>query len=229
MRKLLTISWMLVVMLALSYGSWYGYDALQVSLRGRAPKKVTLEELESAGIGDARYVELTGIAVYPHLVYEYPRGSKTRSVLAVFYPLVSKKTLKDMLENEKPKRKIRVIVRRDDLDDATIQRITAAKRITELAPWIKVETVRGVTQRGLGRLPARVRELINKKSGTSAVADNVIYLQKGQTPLALWIPLSILAGCALGFIATVFFGARQFRNPSQMLDPSLAVLKTKAA
>ncbi|MCA9520920.1 MAG: hypothetical protein KC609_08100 [Myxococcales bacterium] len=223
MRHLLTLSWMLIAMVTLGYGMVYGYDALTVALGGDSPKKMTLAEVEQNGIGKARYVELSGFAVYPRLVYEYPKGQKKENVVAVYYPLVSQATLNEMLRTEKPKRGVAVIVRRDDLDADVVKAIIrAGRRPTLAANWLKKETIKGVVQRRMSGLPTRVRALLNQIKLGTPIGNDVIYLRADQRPMKLWIPIAILLGSLIGVAVVALLGVRQFRR--KPADVSLAGL-----
>ena len=221
------------ILIGLSFLVYYGYDGL----RGDSTlKTISLTELETQGVGDSRYLEITDCFTTGVFVYEYEDDNKDRATSVIFPVINSDAFLQEILEDE-----ITVADTTDmSIDTLAKEKITThllVKRSTDkfnaecaegdgsctkdLIEYIfggeeyRGFTLRGTTRIGIDDLDEKDRELI--QSLNYNLADQVVYLEEDSEPRGATASILMIAGGILGMLITIgswFTGRSSTSSPS---------------
>lgn len=186
------------------YGFWnYGIDGFRVSMQGRNPATLSVEQVMQGKLGGRRYVRLTGFTD-ANYVYSYDKDDKNR-VQKIEYALLSAEALqaeiKAVSAGQKYSSPVRVIV-----GDNTIAADCNQK---ETCLEVGQRTVVGVVQYGFDGLSDETKSLFTGqlKSGAYKVSDDVVYIDSGGKPSSIFVPTLVMLGTGLvaAFIVLTFF------------------------
>ena len=214
------------ILIGLSFLVYYGYDGL----RGDSTlKTMSLTELETQGVGDSRYLEITDCFTTGVFVYEYEDDNKDRATSVIFPVINSDAFLQALLEGEETDTTDLVTdadTTYSDTDTEVAEKVTTHLLIKRSAAKFKAEcaegdgsctqdlldyifgseeyrgfTVRGTTRIGLDDLEEKDRELI--QSLNYNLADKVVYLEEDSEPRGAMASILMIAGGILGMLITV--------------------------
>ena len=214
------------ILIGLSFLIYYGYDGL----RGDSTlKTMSLTELETQGVGDSRYLEITDCFTTGVFVYEYEDDNKDRATNVIFPVINGDAFLQAIIDDEQT----------DTTDDFTfadtiesVNEAEVAEKVTthllikrntakfkpecaegdgsctqDLLDYIfggeeaRGFTVRGTTRIGIDDLEEKDRELI--QSLNYNLADKVVYLEEDSEPRGSVASILMIAGGILGILITV--------------------------
>lgn len=186
------------------YGFWnYGIDGFRVSLQGRNPTTLTVEQVAQGKLAGRRYVRLTGFTD-ANYVYSYDKDNKSR-VQKIEYALLSADTLSKEIEAVGADRQflspVHVIVADTNIPEDCNQKENCLE--------IGARTVQGVVQYGLDGLSDETKGLFTgqMKSGSYQVSERVVYVDSGAKPSSVIVPILVMLGTGLvaAFIVLTFF------------------------
>lgn len=183
----------LIVFVLACMGLWYGGDGLWVNMTSGKLTTFSIETVEEHGIGNNRYINITGGTWGQGYVYEYDQ--KTNNVKYIIFPLESLVTFEAVTDGE----------------DASIHVLVKKKANTHtmrLDDWaenngasdVQVE-IQGVTMVGFDSIDEESRKLI--ESMDMKISENVIFIEEGAEPRSLTKNLLMFVPSLLFFIIII--------------------------
>ncbi len=185
----------LVLLVAAAMGLWYGGDGLWVNLTSGKLTTFDIETVEKHGIGDNRYIRITGGTWSDGIVYQM--NEKTHKVDHVIFALESAQTYRSHSDGKKTA--VRVLVKKPaNTSDSRLKKWLGENGADE-----ESVDIQGVTRVGFDSIDDESKRLI--ESMNMKVDDAVIFLEEGSEPRALWMNLAMFVPSA-GFFGLMVVG-----------------------
>ncbi|HEY0738089.1 MAG TPA: hypothetical protein VGD69_24445 [Herpetosiphonaceae bacterium] len=190
------------VVIALVFGGvllYLAVDDLTVYFNHSELQSFTIEDIETNGVGDARYIEVADGSPIGAFVYETKNGVPVK----LYYPLLSNTSIESYLEDDSQPLIAKVVVSTERFESACVEQETCAE------PGLR--TVSGVVQVGLNSIDQETRDLF--ADSDFALDENVIYMDMDARPSIFWGLLKLAGGLAFLLYAIVpFFLGRMSRD-----------------
>jgi hypothetical protein len=198
------------------YIIYYGYDGM----RGDNDlKKLSMDELMKEGIGDSRYLEITGCYSTADIVYKYSQKSPNQ-VTDVIFPVLDSTSFFEAIFNEiesvygdsstqssKFKNKTMLLIKRDPNkfssncisirdDHSCLDDLVHEDSITPFS-------VKGTVLLGLDDLDSETKNLISSLNYN--ISDKVIFLEENSEPKGKVLSFLMILGGILGLVVVGFY------------------------
>lgn len=180
--------------IALVFGGvllYLAYDDLTVYFNHSELQTFTIEDVETNGVGESRYIEVTDGSPIGSFVYETRNGVPNK----LYYPLLSPSSIDSYLEDDSQPLIAKVVVSTERFESACVEAENCAD------PGLR--TVKGVVQVGLNSIDQETRDLF--ADSDFALDENVIYMDSDAQPQILWALLKLAGGIAFLLYAIVPF------------------------
>ncbi len=153
---------------------WGGFDGLRVNMSGSELAHFSIDDVEGDGIGDARYISVSGGVLEGTMVYEYDQ--KSGKVKSLIFPVVSRDNLFELMlgKGSAPM----LYIERSPVPSGCVEENTFCLEDED------VEAYNGIVRVGLDSLDSESRELFTGNG--IEVPDNAIFLDENAKPREAW-------------------------------------------
>lgn len=186
----------LILLVLASMLAYYGFDGLTIN---KDLVEYSMENIEKKGIGDDRFIKLTG--AYPTGEYVYHYDVENPNVAnKIIFPLVSKKVFDKIEEGKTSKFPVKVLVKRSS---AKFKRNCVASNscIDDVIQQMDNYTVKGVVLPGLDDVDDETKELLNG-SGLN-IGNDVIFIEEDEEPKSNTKSILMLIGGIIGILLII--------------------------
>lgn len=190
-------------------------------------KKISMGELIKDGVGDSRYLEITGCYSKGDIVYKYSPKSPNK-VTDIIFPVIDSAAFIDAIINEmalefgdedssikqnKDLNKTMLLIKRDP-NKFSSTCISQGEDHTCLDDLLTVDSIspfsiKGTVQLGLNDVDSETRKLISSLNYN--VSDKVIFLEENTEPKGKALSFFMILG---GFLGIGFVGYSYYRSRS---------------
>jgi len=208
----------LIILLGSAYLTYLGYDGLKGDFD---LKTISLKDIESEGIGDSRYIEVTNCYLLGDFVYEYDEKSPS-TITNIIFPIVNKDAYLDFSEDfslelgeeksEKQASTILIVKRNKEkfnpncgTDSTCLDDLWSVENYAESGFSIK-----GVSLLGLDELDEKTRNLI--LSLDYDLDLNVLYLEEDAEPQGFFMSFLKMIGGISGIIGVLYYMMKSNMN-----------------